>query len=543
MKTLITNGIIVDGTGRSPYLGEVLISDDLISEVREYSVREYSQQYSQNQLLGEVRVDQLIDAERAYITPGFIDLHSHADLMYFMEAGLKPKIMQGVTTEVIGQCGLGVAPLTKEKQAAWRENLVIGNPAVDWNWETISEYLAALKNSGLENNLVPFVGHGVLRYHLKTEQAKPLTATDQKKLYNLTTRAFAEGASGLSLGLIYFPAIFADQNELAVLLEAAAEYDRLVAVHLRNESTELIEALEEMIDLAEKSGCQLHISHLKAIGSANWEKMEQALKLISEHDLTFDHYPYIAGSTSLLTVLPPFLMCDGIDNALKKLLDPQIRDRLAKIFSGKEILPKGEPWDNLISLLGYDKIEIAEVSLEKNAHLIGRSLKEIADLKGQTPLDATIDLLVEEQGNLRMIDFYLHEELIERLLAHPAGRIGSDCLFGGKLHPRVFGTFPKIINRYVFAKKVISIEMAIAKMTSLTAKLLGLTDRGVIAKGYKADIVVFEQNFSDRATYQKPETYPLGMKYLLINGQFKVFAGQYLKNYPGRILRLSDEHY
>lgn len=535
MQILITNGMIVDGTGRIPYRGDILICDHLITEVSDYSKSSRDRSLHELVSAGDLVVDQLIDAEGAYVTPGFIDLHSHADLVYFLPAGLKPKIMQGVTTEVIGQCGLSVAPLKRAQQRGWRENLIIGNPPINWEWETMAEYLAALHKRGLENNLVPFVGHGVMRYNL-TDKTTPLTFLERENLYDLTIQAFAEGALGLSLGLIYFPALFADQNELAILFKAAAESDRLVAVHLRNESTELIEALKEMIDLAEKFGAKLHISHLKAIGSLNWQKIDQALKLIEQHNLTFDHYPYTAGSTSLLTVLPPFLLRAGITNALKRLTDLQVRAQLAKIFAGQEILPPGEPWDNLIFLLGWDKIEIAEVGLTKNIGLIGQTLGQIAKLRGKTPLDATIDLLIEEQGKVRMIDFFFHEELIKKLLVHPAGMIGSDSLFGGKLHPRVFGTFPKIIDQYVFQQEVIPIEMAIAKMTSSAAKLLGLTDRGVIAPGYKADLAIFEQNFCSSATYQRPEIFSQGMKFLLINGEFKIFAGQYQKNFPGQIL-------
>lgn len=560
MKTLIKNGLIVDGTGSKPYHGDLLISDDLIVGV--YSNRSLAGRVPVDSLIADkmsdtglidslasdlssideksitnLAVDYVIDVKGAYVAPGFIDLHSHADLVFFLEEGLKPKIMQGITTEVVGQCGLGIAPIPRDKQMGWRKNLVIGNPPINWNWETMGEYLSALQNHGLEANVVPFVGHGVLRYALKKDESTPMNHDQLKKLYNLVVQAFADGAAGLSLGLIYFPAVFADQNELSVLMKAASDYDKLVAVHLRNESNELIEAMQEMIDLSVIHDSKLHISHLKSIGPANWDKIDDAIALVEKYNLTFDHYPYIAGSTSLLTILPPFLLEDGIEEALQKLKKPEIREQIARICTGKESLRQGQSWDNISFLLGWDKIEIADLNGEKNAALIGFALEEIAKMKGKTPFDTALDLLIEEKGNIRMIDYYLSEEIIIKLLSHPAGMIGSDCLFGGKLHPRVFGTFPKIINQYVFKKQIIPIETAIAKMTSHSAKLLGLKDRGIIAEGFKADIVIFDQNFSDCATYQDPENYPQGLKYLLINGQFKVFNGQYQKIQPGVILQ------
>lgn len=535
LKTRIINGIIVDGTGKKPYRADIVIQDRMITEVQLFP------QSGRSGSTGSVDTadECVIDARGDYVTPGFIDVHSHADLANFWSEGLRPKIMQGVTTEVVGQCGLGVAPLPVAHQSGWRRNLVIGNPPVDWTWETLGEYLAQLEEHGLESNLLTYLPHGVLRYAIKQDAPDPLTDQELEEMATLMEAALTEGAFGVSLGLIYLPAVFADRREFRRVLEVAGRNRVKVAVHLRNESDELVMAIREMHALTEEAGCQLHIAHLKAIGGNNAGQIDIALELIHDQHLTFDHYPYSAGSTTLLAILPPFILAGGVEAGLQRLQIPEVRARLQRIFAGEERVPTGLPWDNVAYHCGWEQISIADLQSEANRQLLGLTLTEVAELRGTTPAEAALDLLSEEQGNVRMIDRFMSEATLRKILTAPEGLIGTDALFGGKPHPRIAGTYPGLLRQYVFERPILSLEAAIAKMTGRVAEHLGLRDRGRIAIGCHADIAIFGRDFTERATYADPLREAVGLRYLLINGQVKVDAGLYVEKRPGMVLRRS----
>ena len=507
--------------------GHIAIHHDRISEVGEISEPPAS-------------FERVIDAGNAYITPGFIDLHSHTDLANFLPQGLHPKILQGVTTEVVGQCGLGVAPMSKAKQAGWRQQLVIGNPAIPWTWESMGEYLAALERHGLESNLAPFVGHGTLRYAVKEDRSGPLTPAELQQFCAFAEESFQAGVFGLSLGLIYIPAIFSDSREFQNLLRIVSRDDRLVSVHLRSESDEILEAIHEMLDLRDRFSCRLHISHLKTIGRRNWDKIDKILRLIEEYDLTFDCYPYCAGSTTLLTILPPFLFeGNGIDEMMEQLGDPSIRQEIKAVFRGEHAVPKGIAWDNLPYLVGWENILIADMPGFEHQRVVGQSLADLASQQGRDAADIAMDLIVEVRGAVRMIDYYEHEETLRKILSHSRGMIGTDTLLGGKVHPRVFGSYPKILHQYVFEEQLLSLEEAVAKMTGRPASLLGLPRRGLLRPGYAADINIFDDSFRDVATFETPEQSPKGLRYVLINGEIKVDNTVYTENLPGKLLTAS----
>lgn len=520
---LIKGGTIVDGSGSDPYKGDILIKGDKIEEIGSFN-RQYKK---------------VINADGCYITPGFIDMHSHTDLMNLVREGLKPKIMQGVTTEVVGQCGLGVAPVPEEKRKEFRENLIIGDQSVDWRWESTGDYLKSLEKHGLESNLVPFTGHGVLRYAVKGNEYGSLDNNELKEMEELLEEAFSSGVFGISFGLVYLPAIFSDIQELKKVVNITSKYKGIIAVHLRSEGDELVEAINEMITLVENNDARLHISHLKAIGEKNWPLIDQILSLVEEKNLTFDHYPYTAGSTTLLAIFPLFILQGkSMEDMLENLKRPEIRKRVKQIFSGKEKVDKGLPWDNIPALVGWGNIKIIDLKTEQNKEFLGMSILEIANKLGKDPADTAIDLIIEEKGNVRMIDFYLNEDTLVKIMKHPQGMFGTDSLFGGGVpHPRGFGTYPRIISKYVFNNKDITLENAVAKMTSKPADVLGLSKRGLVKPGYYADLVIFDDNFSDCATYENPTCYPSGIHYVFINGKEKVNKGKYVKGFQGRVIR------
>jgi N-acyl-D-aspartate/D-glutamate deacylase len=524
MHVLIQHGNIIDGSGQKAFFGDISIHDDRIQAVGVCA----------EPLAG---YDRILDAREAYVTPGFIDLHSHTDLAYFLPQGLRPKLMQGVTTEVTGQCGLGVAPMPCDKQAGWREQLVIGNPPLEWRWETTAEYLHEIQHHGLESHLAPFVGHGVLRYAVRADRSGALTDQELRQLQKLTAEAFESGVFGVSFGFIYVPAMFADQRELQAIVEVISHYHGLVSVHLRSESDELVEAIQEMLHLTEQRNCRLHLSHLKVIGQRNRPKIETVLQLIEDHHLSFDCYPYRAGSTTLLTILPPFVFeGGGLEETLANLREPAMRQRIIRIFAGVEPVSPGLAWDNLPALVGWENIIITDLPEHLPQDVIGHSLHEIAQQRKADPADVAMDLILAARGAVRMIDYYEDEATLQRILTHPNGMIGTDTLLGGKAHPRVFGAYPRIIHEYVFERKLLALEEAVAKMTTRPAELLGLKDRGWLRPGYAADVIIFDKSFRDRATFDDPTQFPEGLRYVIVNGQVKVEQGTYHSEKSGQLL-------
>jgi N-acyl-D-aspartate/D-glutamate deacylase len=516
MQTIIKNARIIDGSGkRPPFLGSIVIIAERIAAIYEKPSPAI------------IPVDAIIiDAQNNYVSPGFIDIHSHSDLVLLQRGGIKPKIMQGVTTEVIGQCGFAVAPMPRAKQKGWRDNLVIGNPDVTWNWESMAEYLAELQAQKVESNVVPFIGHGALRYALVSNENRPLSAAELSAMRNLITESFSAGAFGLSFGFIYVPAIFATAQEISLVMQTVAQQQKILAVHLRSESDELIEAITEMAELADKYSCKLHISHLKAIGKSNWHKLEQALRLIEKYQLTFDYYPYSFGSTTLMSLLPPFVFAECTTNNLfAKLRELPLRNKIKRIFAGSEKIPPGTFWDNVPKLVGWENIYIVEAS---NKKLVGKSILDIARQRNLDPNDVCLDLLIEERGRITMLDYYADESSIIKKLQHHFGVIGTDTLFGDSMHPRAFGTYSKVISEYVFKNNIISLEEAIAKMASRPATILGLQDRGLMKVGYKADLVIFSEDFCENCNaVTNVAAYSYGLRYVFINGKAKVVEGEY----------------
>ncbi len=509
MKTLIKNAQIFNGLGSPSFRGEILLEGKFISRISAIAIDDFA--------------DQVIDAEGKFLAPGFIDCHSHCDLANFIPQGMKIKIMQGVTTEVSGVCGLGVAPVKLSQQKLFRKQLIIGDQSIDWNWESFDDYLKALERTALESNLVPLIPHGVLRHYIKGDASSALNPSELNQLELLLEQCFKTGARGVSLGLIYLPAIYSAKAELAVIFEVAQRYDRLVMVHLRSESDEIVEALDEMIELAKGQLHKLHISHLKVIGARNAHKLNELFQRIETHHLSFDHYPFCFGSTTLLSIIPPhYFKGKSLDEVLNSFAQKDVRDEIVNYFNERIELPSGEPWDNLPALVGWENIDICDLN---------KSIAELAAEKGMEPAHYALDYLQAQGGNVLMVDRYMDESLLYRIFAHPASMVGTDTLLSKTLHPRAYGSFPKIIQEFVFKRGVLSLEKAIEKMTSIPARRLGLGDRGSIEEGKRADLVIFDDRF------HLPEKFgdSTNLEHLWINGCHKVSYGQYQAAREGMI--------
>ncbi len=352
--------------------------------------------------------------------------------------------------------------------------------------------------------------------------------------------AMADGAFGLSTGLIYVPCMYSTTDELTALCEVMQGSGRPLVIHVRNEGSLLLESLQEAALITSEAGVPLHISHFKASGRPNWDKVPSALAFLEERraegqDVTFDQYPYTAGSTTMLALLPPWMLQGGPDQLRTRLQDPDLRERARQqIEEGHQALG----WDNMAHNAGWDGILVTAVASEANGPLEGRTVTKIAELRGTPPAEAVFDLLYEEDGSVSMVIFSMCEENVRRIMQHPYHMVGTDGLMGGKPHPRMGGTYPRILGRYVREEGVLTLPDAVRRMTSLPAQRLGLRDRGLVREGHWADLVVFDpDSVIDGNSYADPLRPPEGIHHVLVNGTPVLRGGELTGQRPGRILR------
>lgn len=473
---------------------------------------------------------EIVKGEKDYIAPGFIDMHSHADLMNFSNQGLKAKISQGVTTEVTGQCGLGPAPVTAAIKNSWQKKMIIRNPLSDFNWNSVEEFFETLKKTGLENNLVYFIPHGLLRYLIKRDSKTKMNKNELKKLRKILRESLQAGAAGLSFGLCYFPAVYADYEELKTIFEVVAAENKLISVHLKSEGSKIIESLQEIVKLKNETKARVNISHLKILGEENQTKLKKVFEIITKNNLSFDSYPYNFGSTTLEVIIPPVYL-EGENLAILK--DKKVKAELKELYAtGKNPY---DNWDNLPYLLGWDNIYLSGLTAKKHKKFNGLSIKKIADKLDLDPVETAFKFLLEAD-NFLMQDYYMKEEVIEKILKNSNGNIGTDSLFSkANPHPRTSSTYIKILKKYVFQKELISLTEAIYKFSKNPAQTLPLSDRGEIAVAKKADLVIIskEDLLSDNAKN--------GIKSVMINGKWKLKDYNYLKDSkPGELIKFES---
>lgn len=526
MRILLKNGIVVDGTGEKPFRADLLIEDDKILKVQE------------NIHIEDVKI---IDVDGKVICPGFIDTHSHSDLMILVNPYNETKIRQGITTEVLGQDGISMAPLPKEYISPWRKNLAGldgDTDEIDWTYETTDNYLKMMESKGIGLNQSYLVPHGNVRMEAMGLEGRNATDEEIQKMCEITRREMESGAYGLSTGLIYIPCAYSETKELIEMCKVVAEFDGLFVVHQRSEADTILQSMEEVIQIGKLSGVRIHFSHFKVCGKKSWKYIDDVIKLLEKAQsegvkISFDQYPYVAGSTMLGVVLPPWAHAGGTDKLLERLSDNEMRAKMVKDI--QEGIPG---WDNFIDFAGFDQIFVTSVKTDKNEKFIGKSLEEIGKLQGKNPYDATFDLLLEEENAVGMVDFYGLEEHVITFLKRPEQNVCTDGLLGGKPHPRAYGAFPRVLGKYVREEKALSLEEAIFKMTKKPAELLGLKKRGTLKEGNFADIVVFNPDtIADKGTFVDPVQYPEGIDYVIINGNLVIDNGEYKKILAGEVLR------
>lgn len=521
---LIRNGMVVDGTNSPWFYADLAIENGKIVEMGKLSRR---------------KAKLVIDARGMFVCPGFIDIHSHSDFSAFVNPFCESKLRQGVTTELVGNCGYSLAPLIggalEETKSYYREMY-----GVEAGWQSVSEYLDALQRAKPAINYAMLVGHGTIRKSVVGYESRRPTAEEMRRMKGLVAQSLRQGAFGLSTGLIYPPGSFAETDEIVELCRVVAKYNGFYATHMRSESARLIESIAETIEIGKRSEVSVQISHHKACGEKYFGKVKETLKMIEQarnegYDVTCDVYPYTATATDLDAILPDWVHENGTEKMLERLRDQKIREKIKQQI---------DPIQKAMG--GYDKIHITYVVSEKNKPFQGKSLTEIAKALKKDPLEAAFDLILEERGRVGMMRFAMDEEDVKLVIKSPYSMIGSDgsalsiggVLSQGHPHPRNFGTFVRVLARYVRELKLLSVEEAVWKMTSFPARKIGLLDRGILRPKMAADIVIFDlDRVQELATFEDPKRYPKGIVHVLVNGVVVLRDEELTGERSGRVLR------
>jgi len=520
LDLILKNGEIVDGSGNPSYRGDIAISDGLIQAIG----------------VANEECRETIDISGMVVAPGFIDTHSHSDLFLIHDPSSLPKIMQGITTEIVGQDGLGEAPIRQEHVAEWRRYLsgLNGDPPIEWSWEDMGGYLDVVEAAETAVNVVSLVGHGNLRLLAMGMDDEPPTDKELEEMKGLLRESLEGGAIGMSTGLIYAPCVYSDTSELTELCKIVAEYSGVFVVHMRNEGDQLLESMDEVLTIARESGAHVHISHFKAGGKINWGKSKDALlKLETARDnglqVSYDQYPYTAGSTFLSSLLPNWAHEGGVDKLIEKIRDHETREKIKAEY--------GERFEGNRAT-GWDQVLVTYVESADNKQFEGKNLAEIAELRGQPPVDTLMDIVIEENNMASMASFTMSEDDIEQIMRHPLGMVCTDGLLLGKPHPRAYGAFPRVLGRYVREQGVLGLEEAVRRMTSYPSNVFNLGKRGSVEEGYVADLVVFDPTtILDSSTYEEPRRYPVGVEHVIVSGVISVRDGQYTGDRNGKVIR------
>ena len=524
---IIRNGIIVDGTGQERFKADLAIDDGRIIKI-------------ENNLTAQG--DHEIDAKGMVVSPGFIDVLSWACGPIVYDGEAHSVIRQGITTAVFGE-GWSMGPVNDEVRAEMKSFWPEYDLKYDWN--TLGGYLRFLEQKGVSVNVASFVGATTIRLAVIGTEDRKATDEEMEKMRSLMRQEMELGALGLASSLVYTPAFYADTDELIALAEVAAEYGGIYMSHIRGEGSDLIPALQELITISEKAKIPAEIYHLKAAGLENWTKLDTAITLLENArarglKITADIYPYTAGATGLSAMMPPWSKDGGNSALVKRLQDPQTRSKIKS-----EIKNDFSGWDNFYWMAGGGENILVSYLSGDRKQFQGKTIAEISGIMGKDELETVFDLLVQEEGGGGGIYFFMSEENVTKKMKLPWVSFCTDedvykttgLMSKRNPHPRAYGTFPRILGKYVREDGVISLEEAIRKMTSLPAQTLGLKDRGAIQAGLAADLVIFDpQTVSDKATYTNPHQYPEGIFYVVVNGEVVVDQQTHTGRKPGRAL-------
>lgn len=521
---VIRGGTIADGTGGPLWGADLGLRGDAISAI------------------GTIDPEQgrrVLNANGLCVSPGFIDIHTHSDGSILRYPTADSRVMQGVTTEVTGNCGGSAAPVEGMGVQALGEQL--DEYGIEASWTDVASYFHVLEEVGISLNHALLLGQGTIRSNVAGAEDRPLDDDEFARVLGAVQEGMDHGAFGLSTGLEYVPGRFTPTAEIVAMARVVARRGGLYASHIRNEESTLLEALDEAIRIGRESGARVQVSHLKAAGEPNWGKQVAALSLIESArqggvDVLADAYPYTAYSTGLTIFMPAWAASGGWEAASERLRDASAVERLRREL---DVRVKQDPGD-------YDLIVISSVKTDENQDIIGKDLATIAEQWGLAPVDALLRLVAEEEGSVGFIGHGMSPSNVRLVLSHPLVMIGSD---GSSMaptgpaartrpHPRSYGTFPRVLGHYCREEGIFDLPTAIKKMTSMPADQMGIRNRGRVARGMKADLVLFDADLvRDEATFETPHRYPTGIHHVLVNGHLVVENGEHTGKRSGQVLR------
>lgn len=526
---IIRNATVYDGGGDPPFQGDVALRGDRIAAVEP---------------LPEARAGVEIDARGLAAAPGFINILSHAQESLIVDGRSQSDIRQGITLEVMGE-GRSMGPVNY----AVRDDLSFrgGELGFDFEWATLDGYLEYLVRRGVSTNVASFVGATTLRVHEIGQENRPPSSEELDRMCALVRRAMEEGAVGVSSALMQVPGPYADTAELTALAKAAAEYDGLYISHLRFTGARFLDAIEELVTISRQAGIRGEVYHFGVVGRENVQKLDSAIELVEKArdeglDITGDVYPYHAGMGGLTAAMPPWVGEGGHEERVKRLKDPATRKRIAR-----EMLEPSDEWENLYRAVGgpsgYMVVGLKNPELK---HLNGKTVAEIGELWSTSPEEAAMDLIIRDDTRVMSVAFSMNAENVRKKMAVPwmsyctdSPSIATEGVFlKSHTHPRAYGSFPRVLAKYVREEKVLTMEEAIRKMTALPARTLRLDRRGMLKEGYFGDLVVFDpENVQDHATYQQPHQYSSGILHVFVNGVAVLKDGEHTGALPGRVVR------
>lgn len=518
--------MIVDGTGRQPFRGNIGVKDKKIVSVGDLG-------------LASARTEK--DISNHYVIPGIIDAHTHGDLQLLRKPVNLIKLKQGVTCEIVGNCGFSLAPCASE-DGSWQDLYInilgrtngIAEGALDF-----PEYLDRLEDLPLGQHCAAIIGTGAVRAMVKGMSRGPMSAGERARAHSIVKEAMRAGAVGLSSGLVYPPDCYSDEEDLLSMVSGLTQSQRPYVVHIRGEGTQLLHAIREAIDIANRAQVPLHISHFKAMGANSWNLLDDAINLIEDardrgQDITCDCYPYTGGATTMTALLPPWVMEGGAAEAVNRLTDTKLRCEIVD-----EMQEKSDKWDNVVLGVGWNNVIVTSAAHAKWHDFCGETIQQIASCNDMEPVDAFLDILADSHCDVSCVHMSMRMEDVGRILCLPYVFVASDSLYvpENALHPRVWGTFARVLH-WALAGKKLSLSDAVMKMTSMPADRFGLTKRGVLAENQWADMTVFSKNIEDTATYQNPMMPPKGIAQVYLEGQLIIENGNYCDKEPhGKLLR------
>lgn len=526
---LIRNARVIDGTGAPWYRGDLLTEGERVAAIGPGL---------------EAPDAEVIEADERYLAPGFIDAHAHDDLAYLRHPGRPDKVAQGVTSVVVGNCSFGLYPQNPASADSLREHFgnLLGTVAPEESFADFAAYRAALDGRGAAINLISLVGHAALRLAVMGWQNRPATADEREDMAALLAEQLRQGAHGLSLGLVYPPSAWADRAELLRLTEVVAAHGALLTAHVRSYEGGLIASVDEFLDLLKSGKASGLLSHLQAAGRPYWGSLPRAIDRLEIArkdgvDVSFDMYPYPAGSSTILQLLPPSALAGGVEALLARLSDTDGRAALRRAVEDGAA-PADPGWESKIRLIGWENVRIGGVGDPALRPLEGLSLADIAQTRREAPFDTLVWLTMADRGRSNIVMFQLDEGDLNAALSHPLHMLGSDGLprETGKPHPRAFGSFPRYLARALRGEGGLRLEEAVRHMTAVPAQRFGLATRGLLRPGMTADLTLFTADVCDRATFQDPTAPPHGVTDALVAGAFVLRDGTPTGARPGKTL-------